>query len=116
MRALKNNPDPEIVKALKDKGASVTTPNSKGETALNLADRLLNAKVKEALVDPDPLNPTGTSLTRFLVSSAFLALDYLAPKKPLHDSVVDAFRVINKEIVEPRTAPAVSYFNIHKLT
>ncbi|CAG7558021.1 unnamed protein product [Fusarium equiseti] len=110
MRALKNNPDPEIVKALKDKGASVTTPNSKGETALDLADRLLNAKVKEALVDPDPLNPIGTSLTRFLVSSAFLAIDYLAPKKPLQDSVIDAFRVINKEIVEPRTAPPVSAY------
>lgn len=116
MRALKNNPDPEIVKALKDKGASVTTPNSKGETALDLADRLLNAKVKEALVDPDPLNPTGTSLTRFLVSSAFLAIDYLAPKKPLQDSVIDAFRVINKEIVEPRTAPPVSYSKIQWLT
>ncbi|RFN52835.1 ankyrin repeat protein [Fusarium flagelliforme] len=110
MRALKNNPDPLIVKALKDKGSSVNTPNSKGETALDLADRLLNAKVKEALVDPDPLNPTGTSLTRFLVSSAFLAIDYLAPKKPLQDSVIDAFRVINKEIVEPRTAPSVSAY------
>ncbi|KAM0226881.1 hypothetical protein ACHAPO_012006 [Fusarium lateritium] len=110
MRALKNNPDPVIVKALKDRGASVTTPNSKGETALDLADRLLNVKVKEALVDPDPQNPTGTSLTRFLVSSAFLLLDYLTPRKPLQDSVIAAFKMIYDQIVVPRMTPPVSKY------
>ncbi|KAF4421559.1 ankyrin repeat, partial [Fusarium acutatum] len=108
MRALKNNPDPTIIKALKDHGASVTTPNSKGETALDLADRLLNSKVKEALVDPDPLNPTGTSLTRFIVSSAFLLLDYLTPRKPLQDSIIAAFKLIYDQIVKPRMTPPKS--------
>ncbi|KAH7003104.1 hypothetical protein EDB82DRAFT_5803 [Fusarium venenatum] len=110
MRALKNNPDPVIIKALKDRGASVTTPNSKGETALDLADRLLNVKVKEALIDPDPQNPTGTSLTRFLVSSAFLLLDYLTPRKPLQDSVIAAFKMIYDQIVVPRMQAPVSKY------
>ncbi|KAI6774739.1 hypothetical protein HG530_001497 [Fusarium avenaceum] len=108
MRALKNNPDPVIIKALKDRGASVTSPNSKGETALDLADRLLNVKVKEALIDPDPQNPTGTSLTRFLVSSAFLLLDYLTPRKPLQDSVIAAFKMIYDQIVVPRMTTPMS--------
>ncbi|KAH6956115.1 hypothetical protein DER45DRAFT_566172 [Fusarium avenaceum] len=108
MRALKNNPDPVIIKALKDRGASVISPNSKGETALDLADRLLNVKVKEALIDPDPQNPTGTSLTRFLVSSAFLLLDYLTPRKPLQDSVIAAFKMIYDQIVVPRMTTPMS--------
>ncbi|GKU07680.1 hypothetical protein FLAG1_08047 [Fusarium langsethiae] len=108
MRALKNNPDPVIIKALRDSGASVTAKNSKGETALDLADRLLNSKVKEALVDPDPQNPTGTSLTRFLVSSAFLLLDYLTPRKPVQDSIIAAFKMIYDQIVVPRMTAPVS--------
>ncbi|KAM0298121.1 hypothetical protein ACHAPM_008818 [Fusarium culmorum] len=110
MRALKNNPDPVIIKALKDRGASVTTPNSKGETALDLADRLLNSKAKEALVAPDPQNPTGISLPRFLVSSAFLLLDYLTPRQYLQDSVIAAFKMIYDQIVVPRmTSPVSTY-------
>ncbi|KAH7173060.1 hypothetical protein DER46DRAFT_679163 [Fusarium sp. MPI-SDFR-AT-0072] len=105
MRALRNNPDHTIIKTLKDHGASVATPNSKGETALDLADRLLNSKVKEALIDPDPQNPTGTSLTRFIVSSAFLLLDYLTPRKPLQDSIIAAFKMIYDQIVKPRMTP-----------
>lgn len=116
MRALKNNPDPVIIKALKDRGASVISPNSKGETALDLADRLLNVKVKEALIDPDPQNPTGTSLTRFLVSSAFLLLDYLTPRKPLQDSVIAAFKMIYDQIVVPRMTTPVSCSENHKPT
>ncbi|CAG2013968.1 unnamed protein product [Fusarium graminearum] len=110
MRALKNNPDPVIIKALKDRGASVTTPNSKGETALDLADRLLNSKAKEALVAPDPQNPTGISLPRFLFSSAFLLLDYLTPRKYLQDSVIAAFKMIYDQIVVPRLAAPVSTY------
>ncbi|RGP71362.1 ankyrin repeat [Fusarium longipes] len=110
MRALKNNPDPVIVKALKDAGASVTTPNSKGETALDLADRLLNAKVKDALVDPDPSNTIGTSLTRWIVASAFLLLDYLNPWRPLQDSIIAAFKMIYDQIVTPRLTPPTSKY------
>ncbi|KAF4987784.1 hypothetical protein FGRMN_10160 [Fusarium graminum] len=110
MRALKNNPDLLIIKGLKDHGASVTVPNRKGETALDLADRLLNARVKEALIDPDPQNPIRTSLTRFLVSSAFLLHDYLTPRKPLQDSVITAFKMIYDQVVVPDMVLQVSTY------
>lgn len=108
MRALKNNPDPAIIKLFKSHGASTTTPNSKGESANDIADRLLNIKSKEALLDEGDLGSTGTLLTRFLVSGAFLLNDYLKTKERVQKSVVDAFKIINNELVEPSNKPPVS--------
>lgn len=109
MRALKNNPDPAIIKLFKDRGASTTTPNAKGESANDIADRLLNIKAKDALLDENEQGATGTSLTRFIVAGAYLLNDYLKPKPRVQNSVLEAYKIINNQLVETHHPPPVGF-------
>ncbi|KAK8124430.1 uncharacterized protein PG998_000189 [Apiospora kogelbergensis] len=108
MRALRTNPDTDIITLLKDAGASLARKNSKGETAEDLADRLVSIKAKEALLDIDKKGTGAVELTRFIVSAFLLLLSYLQPWKKFKDAVMSAIKMIYDEVVKPGMVAPVS--------
>ncbi|KAK8133392.1 hypothetical protein PG984_005404 [Apiospora sp. TS-2023a] len=101
MRALRMNPDTAILAALKDGGASPIRKNSKGETAEDIADRLVSIKAKQTLLDVDQQNSGATELARFILSAFLLLLAYLRPWQKFKDAVVAGIKLIYDEIVKP---------------
>ncbi|KAL2813064.1 hypothetical protein BDW59DRAFT_167632 [Aspergillus cavernicola] len=89
MAAITQARDPQLIRLLVEKGASLTQANSNGETAKMLAGYSMNLVIQRALIPDDPQNAYKPEPGNLLTSAGLFAIAYFSDWKDVAKDSID---------------------------